>query len=129
MIEEKKVENTTTEVKQEEDIVTAFEIEAKDDSGIDYNKLLDKYGCFAMTPEIIKRIEDLSGKPAHRFIRRGIFFCERDLKVILDTYEKKQPFYLYTGRGPSADALHMGHTIPFIFTKYLQDAFDVPLVI
>lgn len=23
----------------------------------------------------------------------------------------------------------MGHTIPFIFTKYLQDAFDVPLVI
>ena len=23
----------------------------------------------------------------------------------------------------------MGHTIPFIFTKYLQDAFDIPLVI
>jgi tryptophanyl-tRNA synthetase len=36
---------------------------------------------------------------------------------------------LYTGRGPSADGLHLGHTIPFLFTKYLQDAFDVPLVI
>ena len=38
-------------------------------------------------------------------------------------------FYLYTGRGPSADALHLGHAIPFIFTRYLQEAFDVPLVI
>ena len=49
--------------------------------------------------------------------------------MILDAYEQKKPFYLYTGRGPSSDALHMGHCIPFIFTKYLQDAFDVVLVI
>jgi tryptophanyl-tRNA synthetase len=34
-----------------------------------------------------------------------------------------------TGRGPSSEALHMGHLIPFMFTKYLQDVFDVPLVI
>lgn len=38
--------------------------------------------------------------------------------MILDVYEKKQPFYLYTGRGPSSEAMHMGHLIPFIFTKY-----------
>jgi len=43
--------------------------------------------------------------------------------------EGGKPFYLYTGRGPSSEALHLGHMIPFIFTKYLQDAFDVPLVI
>lgn len=49
--------------------------------------------------------------------------------MILDVYEKKQPFYLYTGRGPSSEAMHMGHLIPFIFTKWLQDTFDVPLVI
>jgi tryptophanyl-tRNA synthetase len=48
---------------------------------------------------------------------------------MLNFYEKHEPFYLYTGRGPSAEALHLGHTIPFLFTKYLQDAFDVPLVI
>ena len=48
---------------------------------------------------------------------------------MLDFYEKREPFYLYTGRGPSAEALHLGHTIPFLFTKYLQDAFDVPLVV
>ena len=51
------------------------------------------------------------------------------MTVILDSYEKKQPFYLYTGRGPSSDALHMGHCIPFIFTQYMQRVFDVPLVI
>jgi len=36
---------------------------------------------------------------------------------------------LYTGRGPSADALHIGHLVPFMFSKYLQDAFNVPIVI
>lgn len=53
----------------------------------------------------------------------------RDLGTILDAYEAGKPFYLYTGRGPSSDSLHFGHLIPFVFTKYLQDAFNVPLVI
>mmetsp|Transcript_10808 Transcript_10808/g.17004 ORF Transcript_10808/g.17004 Transcript_10808/m.17004 type:complete len:332 (+) Transcript_10808:1-996(+) len=37
--------------------------------------------------------------------------------------------YLYPGRGPSSSSMHLGHLIPFLFTKWLQDAFDVPLVI
>ena len=41
----------------------------------------------------------------------------RDLDYVLDMYEKGKPFYLYTGRGPSSEAMHMGHLIPFIFTK------------
>lgn len=53
----------------------------------------------------------------------------RDLSLILDRVEKGKPFFLYTGRGPSAGSLHLGHLIPFIFTKYLQEAFNVPLVI
>ena len=32
-------------------------------------------------------------------------------------------------QGPSSEALHLGHLVPFMFTKYLQDAFGVPLVI
>ncbi|OPL33042.1 tryptophan-trna cytoplasmic, partial [Mytilus galloprovincialis] len=48
---------------------------------------------------------------------------------ILDLVEKKKGFYLYTGRGPSSESMHLGHLIPFIFTKWLQDTFDVPLVI
>ncbi len=38
----------------------------------------------------------------------------------------KKPCYV---QGPSSEALHLGHLIPFMFTKYLQDAFKVPLVI
>ena len=44
----------------------------------------------------------------------------RDLDVVLDNYEAGKPMYLYTGRGPSSEALHLGHLIPFMFTKYLQ---------
>ena len=43
----------------------------------------------------------------------------RDLEIILDMYEKGKPFFLYTGRGPSSEAMHMGHLIPFIFTKWV----------
>lgn len=42
------------------------------------------------------------------------------LPQILDLYEAGKRFYLYTGRGPSSDALHLGHLVPFHFTKYLQ---------
>lgn len=62
-------------------------------------------------------------------MRRNIFFCHRDLDYILKTYESEKPYYLYTGRGPSAEALHLGHTIPFIMCQYMQEAFDVPMVI
>ena len=36
---------------------------------------------------------------------------------------------LYTGRGPSTDSMHLGHLLPFIFTKWMQDVFKCPLVI
>ncbi|GJU80574.1 tryptophan--tRNA ligase, cytoplasmic [Tanacetum coccineum] len=55
--------------------------------------------------------------------------CNRDFNEILDAYERGEKFYLYTGRGPSSEALHLGHLVPFMFTNYLQDAFKVPLVI
>ena len=44
-------------------------------------------------------------------------FSDRDLNMILDLYEAGEKFYLYTGRGPSSESLHLGHLIPFMFTK------------
>lgn len=32
-------------------------------------------------------------------------------------------------QGPSSEALHLGHLIPFMFTQWLQETFNVPLVI
>jgi tryptophanyl-tRNA synthetase len=123
------VENATIHHPEAEDIVTAFNIEATTDKGIDYDKLIVKFGCSAITEEIKQKIADLTGAKPHRFIRRNIFFCHRDLDIVLHRYEQRKLFYLYTGRGPSADALHLGHAIPFIFNQYLQEAFDVPLVV
>jgi hypothetical protein len=99
------------------------------DGAIDYDKLIQQFGSTPLTPELIERFERVTGKKAHRFLRRGIFFSHRDLNEIIDLYEKGIKFYLYTGRGPSSEALHLGHLIPFHFTKWLQDVFDCPLVI
>uniref|UniRef100_A0A6B2L5Q8 Tryptophan--tRNA ligase, cytoplasmic n=1 Tax=Arcella intermedia TaxID=1963864 RepID=A0A6B2L5Q8_9EUKA len=78
---------------------------------------------------LLDRFERVSGHPAHPWLKRGLFFSHRSLNDILDAVEKGSPFYLYTGRGPSSEALHLGHMVPFVFTKWLQDIFDVPLVI
>ena len=48
----------------------------------------------------------------------------RDMHQILDLVEQKKKFYLYTGRGPSSEAMHLGHLIPFIFTKYAIISYD-----
>ena len=41
---------------------------------------------------------------------------------MLDRHEKGLPFFLYTGRGPSSDSMHIGHSIPFEFTKCVDSA-------
>ncbi|KXN85493.1 Tryptophan--tRNA ligase, cytoplasmic [Leucoagaricus sp. SymC.cos] len=58
-----------------------------------------------------------------------MFFSHREFDKILDRFEQGKPFFLYTGRGPSSDSMHLGHMIPFVFTKWLQDVFGCPLVI
>lgn len=115
-------------VEEKEDVVTPFNI-SSGDKGVDYDKLVAKFGCQFVTPDHLNQIEELTGTKVHHLLRRGIYFAHRDLDVILNTYRQKKPFYLYTGRGPSSLALHLGHMVPFILNKWLQDTFDVPLVI
>lgn len=112
-----------------DELVNPWEVKADNAYGIDYNKLIDKFGCKLITEDMIERMERLTGKKAHHFFRRNIFISHRDFEKILDVYEKGELFYLYTGRGPSSESLHVGHLVPFLFTKYLQDTFKVPLVI
>jgi tryptophanyl-tRNA synthetase len=109
-------------------VVNPWTVEAGEE-GIDYDKLIRDFGCSTITEDIVTRIENVTKQRAHRFLRRGIFFSHRDLDLLLDRYCKGEPFYLYTGRGPSSEALHLGHLIPFEFTAWLQQAFNVPLVV
>lgn len=41
----------------------------------------------------------------------------REFNLILDRYEQKKPFFLYTGRGPSSASMHLGHMVPFVFCQ------------
>ncbi|ORZ04227.1 hypothetical protein BCR41DRAFT_375035 [Lobosporangium transversale] len=97
--------------------------------GIDYDRLIESFGTRKIDEAILQRLETLTGRKPHPMLRRGLFFSHRELNKILDRYEQKQPFYLYTGRGPSSDSIHLGHMIPFMFCQYLQEVFDCPLVI
>ncbi|KAG5360133.1 Tryptophan--tRNA ligase, cytoplasmic [Yarrowia sp. B02] len=114
--------------------ITPWDVEgAVDESGkqqaIDYDKLIAQFGTRKITDETLARFTEVTGHQPHIFLKRGVFFSERDLTKILDRYEQGKPFFLYTGRGPSSDSMHLGHMTPFVFTKWLQDVFDVPLVI
>ncbi|KAK6181054.1 hypothetical protein SNE40_008993 [Patella caerulea] len=122
-------DNTEVIVNPKEDIVDPWTVQSSSDKGVDYDRLIEKFGSMRINDDLIKRMEKVTGKPVHHFIRRGIFFSHRELEMILEKYEQKQPFYLYTGRGPSSEAMHLGHLVPFICTQWLQETFDVPLVI
>ena len=101
--------------------VTPWEVEGE----VDYNKLIHQFGTQHLTSEMISKIEKKAGH-SHHMLRRKIFFSHRELDVLMKEYDEGKKFALYTGRGPSGHT-HMGHLIPWMFTKYLQDAFDVPL--
>ena len=128
---EEKKENIS-ETKTEEELkneknekVTPWEVKGN----IKYEKLVEEFGTQIITEELIERFEKVTKKPIHPWVKRGLFFSHRDLNLILDSYEKGENIFLYTGRGPTSDALHLGHLIPFMFTKWLQDVFDCYLVI
>lgn len=96
---------------------------------IDYDRLIRDFGCQKITQEQLERMERLIKRPVHPFLRRGLFFSHRGLDQLLDAYEKGLPFFIYTGRGPSSDTIHLGHLVPFLFTRWLQEVFQVPVVI
>ena len=106
---------------EEEMIVTPWRVSGK----IDYDRLIKEFGTQPLTDDLLKRIERHAGG-LHLQLRRRLFFSHRDLDWILDMYEAGRRFVLYTGRGPSGP-VHIGHLVPWIFTKYLQDAFDAKL--
>lgn len=105
----------------DEMIVTPWEVSGE----IDYERLTREFGTQPLTDELIKIVEKYAGTLHPQLVRR-IFFSHRDFDWILKKFEAGEKFVLYTGRGPSGD-VHLGHIVPWIFTKYLQDAFGATL--
>jgi hypothetical protein len=46
-------------------IVTPWDVEADDEGGIDYDKLIDRFGSQRISDELIARMERLTGKKAY----------------------------------------------------------------
>lgn len=102
-------------------VVTPWEVRGK----VDYERLIREFGTQPLTTELLRRLAKHTGD-VHLQLRRKLFFSHRDLDTVLDLYEKGTKFVLYTGRGPSGP-VHIGHLVPWIFTKYLQDKFKTRL--
>ncbi len=102
-------------------VVTPWEVRGR----VDYERLVKEFGTQTLTDKLLERIEVYTGK-LHLQLRRGLFFSHRDLDTILDLYDRGTRFVLYTGRGPSGP-VHIGHMVPWIFTKYLQEHFKTRL--
>jgi len=127
-----KVEQMSINDSNTEDIVDPWSVKASSNKGIDYEKLIVKFGSERINEDVLQKFQEILDKKSmkmHTFLRRKIFFSHRELDQILTNYLAGKPFYLYTGRGPSSTAMHLGHMVPFMFTQWLQKVFDVPLVI
>lgn len=107
----------------DEFVVTPWEVKGK----VDYEKLIKQFGTEPITEDLKLRLEK-HAKDSHVLLRRNVFFSHRDLDKVLDDYEQGKGFFLYTGRGPSGP-MHIGHIIPFIMTKWLQEKFNANVYI
>jgi tryptophanyl-tRNA synthetase len=110
-----------SETNNGEMVVTPWEVTGR----VDYDKLVKEFGTQPLTSEILERLKKHTGE-LHPQLRRRIFFSHRDLDWILQRYEAGEKFVLYTGRGPSGP-VHIGHLVPWMFTKHLQDKFGAKL--
>ncbi len=102
-------------------IVTPWEVSGE----VDYDLLIQEFGIEPINEKLLFNIKEIT-KEIHPYLRRKIFFAHRDFQWILQEYKKGNPFYLYTGRGPSGN-IHLGHLLPWIFTKWIQEKFNVDL--
>ena len=103
----------------DEFVVTPWHVEGD----IDYDKLIKQFGTQKISNDLLSKLQKVTGED-HFMLRRGVFFSHRDLNLILENYEKGKEFFLYTGRGPSGHT-HIGHLVPWVFAKWLQDKFNV----
>lgn len=99
--------------------VTPWEVKGE----INYEKLVKEFGTSLISDEIKDKL-----KKAHPLIRRELYFSHRDFDKWLLDFEKGKRVSVITGRGPS-EKMHLGHLIPFLVAKSLQDVFNCEVFI
>ena len=94
-----------------------------------YEQLTQQFGLNVIGQDLISRLEQVTGQSAHYFLSRQIFFAHQDFDKIIEAVAAGKEVYIYTGRGPSAEALHLGHLIPMMLSVWLQKIFNCWVVI
>jgi tryptophanyl-tRNA synthetase len=106
----------------------AFKVTPYNVSGeVDYEKLVKEFGVSIIDDKLLERIKK-HAKELPLFLRRKVFFAHRDLNWLLDEYEKGNKFFVYTGRASTKGSkVHLGHLVPWIMCKWLQDKFGAEM--
>ena len=94
--------------------VTPWEVSGK----VSYEKLIKEFGTSPITQNTILNI-----KSPHALLKRGLYFSHRDFDSWLKDAEAGKKVSILTGRGPS-EKMHLGHLIPFLLAKSLQEAYN-----
>jgi len=95
----------------------------KVEGNINYEKLIKQFGTTKISDSIYEKL-----KECHPLLRRGIYFSHRDFDKWLKAYEDGKKVSVITGRGPS-EKMHIGHLVPFLVAKSLQDKFNCDVYI
>jgi tryptophanyl-tRNA synthetase len=105
-------------------VVTPYEVRGR----IDYERLRQLFGTQEIGVELLGRLRAAAGGELHPLLARGVYYSHRDLGWILDEHARGNPFFLYSGRGPSGP-LHTSHLVPFDLCAWIQRTFHVPMYI
>ena len=107
--------------------VTPWDVEGD----VNYDKLIQQFGVKYITDEqreYLRVLAEKKGMEEHIFLKRNLFFSQMDLDKVIESHKKGENIFLYTGRAPGG-SMHIGHLVPFMFTKYLQDLLDCNLYV
>ncbi len=99
--------------------ITPWEVSGQ----INYDRLIKDFGVSKIDEKIKKSIGDI-----HPLIKRDIYFAHRDIEKWISEAKKGHKVSVLTGRGPS-ERMHLGHLVPFLIVKSLQDTFDCDVYI
>lgn len=99
--------------------VTPWEVEGD----INYEKLIKEFGTTPISKQIYEKLKD-----CHPLLRRGIYFSHRDFDKWLKAHSEGKKVSVITGRGPS-EKMHIGHLVPFLVAKSLQENFNCDVYI
>lgn len=104
---------------ENEAVVNPWEVKGD----VNYEKLVKDFGTSVLSDKISKKLQK-----SHPLLRRGIYFSHRDFDKWLAAFDSKKKVSVITGRGPS-EKMHLGHLVPFLVAKSLQDEFGCDVFI